>query len=257
MTDTELDEILDRWASPAEPASLRAKVRAEAGLRARRRVRPAVWALASMAAVLLVGVQASPQKLTLLSPGARIPYTVDSEFFYTPENGSASVQMYINSYTLGGREVFLSKSLPGDPWGTIMLRAQDFGAALLRPIQELTLPLVATPEQIQKVRALARIADCGWGNCTGGWILGNRTDLLRSGCELAPVVGHETILGYPTAALQRGIGPGRRITVWMAPALGCFPLKSVVEEQQADGTFHAIRGRRALKITVNAYEFMK
>jgi hypothetical protein len=251
MSDAELDEILDQWMAPAAPASLRAKVRAEADLRARRRVRPGIWALASIAAVLLVVAQAFPQKL--LSSGARIPYTVDSEFFYTPENGSTFVQMSITSYTLEGREIFLSKSLPDDPWGTMMLRAQDFGAALLRPIQELTLPMVASPEQIQKVRALARIADCAWGNCTGGWILGKRTDLLRVGCELAPVAGHETILGYRTAALRREIGPSRRITVWMAPALGCFPLKFLVEEQEADGAWRAIRGRRALKITVNAY----
>jgi hypothetical protein len=251
VTDTELDEILDQWIAPAAPASLRAKVRPKDGARPRWRVRPGVWILASIAAVLLVGVQASPQKLTFLPAAARIPYTVDSEFFYIRENGSTEVQMYISSYNLEGREVFLSKSLPGDPWGTVMLRAQDFGAALLRPIQELSLPLVASPEQIQKVRALARIVDCTGANCTGGWTLGNRKDLLRSGCELAPVVGHETILGYPTAALQRKIGPHRRITVWMAPPLGCFPLKSAVEEQQVDGAFHAIRGRRALKITVN------
>jgi len=251
MTDTELDEMLDRWTAPLAPASLRAKVKGASDVLPQRRMRPGVWAFASIAAVLLVGVQASPQKLTFLSPGARIPYSVDSEFFQAKEDGSTEIQMDITSYNSEGREVFLSKSVPGDPWGTMILRARDFGAALLRPIQELSLPLVASPEQIQKVRALARIADCAGGNCTGGWILGNRTDLLRSGCELAPVAGHETILGYPTAAIQRSIAPDRRITVWMAPALGCFPLKSAVEEQQADGAFHAIRGRRALKITVN------
>lgn len=251
MTDTELDEILDKWTAPAAPASLRAKVRAECDVRPRRRMRPGLWAFASMAAVLLLGVQAWPQKLTLLSQAARIPYTVDSEFYNSAEDGSTAIQMYITSYSREGREVFLSKSLPGDAWGTMMLAAQDFGTALLRPIQELTLPLVASPEQIQKVRALARIADCGWGNCAGGWILGNRAELLRSGCELAPVAGHETILGYPTAALRRELGPNRWITVWMAPALGCFPLKFMVEEREAEGAFRTIRGRRALKIAVN------
>jgi hypothetical protein len=251
MNDIELDEMLDRWTSPAAPASLSAKVRANCDSRPKRRTRSGVWAYAGIAAILLVGVRAFPQKLTLLSSGARIPYTVDSEFFQRREDGSTEVAIYSSSYSREGREVFLSKSVPGDPWGTVMLRARDFGAALLRPIQELSLPLVASPEQIQKVRALARIVDCTGGNCTGGWILGNRTELLRSGCELAPVAGHETILGYPTVAIQRGIGSKRRMTVWMAPALGCFPLKSMVEEQQVDGAFHAIRGRRALKITVN------
>jgi len=250
VTDTELDEILDKWAAPAAPSSLRATVRAEAGSCTRRRVRPGVWALASVAAVLLVGVQAPPQKVTLLSPAARIPFTVDSEFFYSPEDGSTAVTMYSSSYSRDAREIFLYKSMPGDPWATAMLRVLDFGAALLRPIQEYSLALTVPPQEIQRARELVRVADCVGANCKplSYWTIGSRSELLRSGCELGAVSGHETILGYPTAAIRRSIAPKRRITVWMAPALGCFPLKSLVEEQQADGTFRAIRGRRALKI---------
>ncbi len=253
MSDTELDEILDKWISPAASASLRARVRAGSDLRPKRRMRLGVWAFASIAAVLLIVAQAFPQKLTLLSPRGRIPYSVASEFFYAPQDGATAVTMYSSSYSREAREIFLYKSMPGDPWATAMRQALDFGAALLRPIQDYTLAMTVPPEEIQRARELVRVADCVGANCKpmSYWTIGNRTDLLRSGCELAPISGHETILGYPTAALRRKISPNRRITVWMAPGLGCFPLKSLVEEQEADGTFRAIRGRRALKVTIN------
>jgi hypothetical protein len=249
MTDTELDELLDRWVAPVAPLSLRANVRAGLITPRPRRRRLAIWALAGVAAALLIAVQAFAQMLTT----ARIPYLVESEFFAYAEDGSASVQLRTTSYDRDGREVFLSKSFPAESLRTMAARVLDFGnTAFLRPIQELTLLLVASPEQIQKVKELARLADCRGGNCTSSWwIIGNRTALLKSGCEVAPIMGHETILGYPTAAIQREIGPNLRITAWLAPGLGCFALKSLIEEKQSDGTFEGIRGRRALKVTMN------
>jgi hypothetical protein len=37
----------------------------------------------------------------------------------------------------------------------------------------------------------------------------------------------------------------------MAPQLGCYPLRSKVEELQPDGTYRLSVEKRALKVTVN------
>ena len=46
------------------------------------------------------------------------------------------------------------------------------------------------------------------------------------GCAAEPIVGRETILNYPTEAIRQRWTEHGRMTVWMAPGLGCFALNS-------------------------------
>jgi len=72
------------------------------------------------------------------------------------------------------------------------------------------------------------------------------------GCVDGPVVDRETILDYPTVAIQLPLdGNGARRTVWMAPALGCFALKVTTERQTTDGSFRLVSGKQAVKVRLN------
>ena len=42
-----------------------------------------------------------------------------------------------------------------------------------------------------------------------------------------------------------------RMTLWLAPDLGCFALKVTYEEQRPDGTFHLVNAKQGLKVTLN------
>jgi hypothetical protein len=73
-----------------------------------------------------------------------------------------------------------------------------------------------------------------------------------AGCAQEGVVGHETILNYPTVAAQRALGnSNKRMTLWMAPDLGCFALRVTLEESGPGGVFHLVSGKQALKVTWN------
>ena len=69
-----------------------------------------------------------------------------------------------------------------------------------------------------------------------------------NGCAAGPVVGRETILGYPTVAIQWSGSADGRITVWQSPDLSCFPLKLRYERRFPDGNFHLLIERLALKV---------
>jgi hypothetical protein len=43
----------------------------------------------------------------------------------------------------------------------------------------------------------------------------------------------------------------RRMTLWMAPDLGCFALRITIEERGADGTFRLVLRKQAQKVTLN------
>jgi hypothetical protein len=73
----------------------------------------------------------------------------------------------------------------------------------------------------------------------------------RIGCADTGVVGRETILNYPTVAAQRALGESKRMTLWMAPDLGCFALRETLEERGTDGAFHLVSGKQAVKVTLN------
>jgi hypothetical protein len=241
MNDQELNELLDTWSSPEAPASLRDRVRAGFAARpqpARPRWRLALWAVGfGMAAFLLVLVQAFPQTVKLAASTQKIPFTVDSDWITYGHGGSVKREMYITSYARGGREVILSVSIAGHPLETFHLWAISTAYSLWN---DLVAPMLGT--QAHEHSPLGEL-------------------LLTSGCANGfgypasggQVAGHETILNYDTLKIQNTL-PGRRYTVWLAPALGCFPLRETFERQQPDGSSILSSARRALKVTVRVVQ---
>jgi hypothetical protein len=181
-------------------------------------------------AMLGVGVfvwasQAFPQALGLASPLVRIPYTVDSVFIRHAIDGSSTVDIYSTSYNHNRTEIQLSSSVPGHPFATAIRRTLDATGFVLFHLRAVFHP---EAEQAESAANAVRVSN---------------------GCVDGPVVGRETILYYPTVAIQHvGID---RITVWMSPDLGCFPLKMTYEERRPDTTFRQVIERRALKVTSN------
>lgn len=270
MNDTELDELLDQWSAPPAPASLRESVRAgyAAGLENKTSpdVRHGIAAFVPgarkrllAAAVLGVGVflvivtQAFPQMLGLGSPSVKPPYTVDSEFLRYGDGGSSSaqlhrIQMLSTSYNLNGREIILSRSLPGNPFGTAFRRALDPIHSFL---SQLALPFVATAAQAERARTAPQvITGCG-DDCMMLEQYRFASAGTAAGCVDGPVVGRETILNYATTAVQLPLGHQWRITLWTAPDLGCFALRITIEEKRPDGTFRLVSRKQALKVTLN------
>jgi hypothetical protein len=71
------------------------------------------------------------------------------------------------------------------------------------------------------------------------------------GCVVGTIVGRETILNHSTAAVRQRWTENGRMTVWMAPDLGCFALKVTYEGQHPDGTFHLVSAKQAVKVNLN------
>jgi len=284
MNDTELDEILDTWSVPPVPAAMRESVRAgfaaSLELKVTHRARPrwiAAFARKSLLAggilgtgafLLLIVTQAFPQ-----TPTGRIPYTVDSEFVRYAEDGSSTVEMYSRSYNDDNEnEILLLRSLPGSPFGTAFARTLD---AALPAWQRLTRRFTVSAEQLERIRAIRAahpgvgfISDCGVGCLVPAhWYFARAAAGGNAGCLAGPIVGRETILNYPTTAVELHLADNRvlayaarsyssqgkplRMTIWTAPDLGCFALKITTEEQQPDGTFRLVIRKQALRVTVN------
>ncbi len=271
MNDTELDEILDSWNAPPVAASLRERVRAEFSAAMdpetipvaqvswkttfARRMRKGLLAMAVVAlgAFVLVVTQAISQTLGSVAPPVQLPYVVDSEFVQYADDGSREVEMRTTSYSQDGQEVLLSRTLPGNPIGTAIARGWDAGFFHIMPRPRLT------PEMAERVRAaradpnhITLYTGCDRPTCwiTSHYGFGGIGD-ARTGCAQAGVVGQETILNYPTVAAQRALGDSRRMTLWMAPDLGCFALRETLEERGPDGAFRPVSGKQALKVTLN------
>lgn len=274
MNDTELDEILDSWTAPPAPASLRERARGgfSAAMEQKtipvarvswktafaRRARKALLAVAVVAlgAFVLVVTQAVPQTRRLVSPPVRAPYVVDSEFVQYADDGSSEVVMHTTSYSQDGTEVLLSRTLPGNPIGTAIARTLDAGfphIGLESPLRGLP------PEFVERRRALLAdpnhiglLTGCARPMCwvTDHYCFSGIGD-ARTGCAEAGVVGHETILNYPTVAAQHPMGDSKRMTLWMAPDLGCFALRETLEERGPGGAFRLVSGKQALKVTWN------
>src|SRR6266481_1413749 len=180
-------------------------------------------------AVLGVGAfvwtsQALPQTLQLASPLVRIPYTVDSVFVRYADDGSPSVDIYSTSYNHNGTEIQLSSSVPGHPFATAIRRTLDATGFVLFHLRALFHP---EAEQAESAANAVRVSN---------------------GCADGPVIGQETILKYPTVAIQLS-DREERTTMWQSPELGCFPLRFTREQQRPDGTFRLLMERRALKVT--------
>jgi hypothetical protein len=270
MNDTELDEMLDQWAAPPAPASLREKARA--GFQAERtRIVPADlrkdWrpvfrngirktllaaAIAGVGAFLVMVTTA----LSQTAPPEKIPYTVESEFIRYGDDGSRAVEMYLTSYmNQNGGEALVSRSIPGHPFETALGRTLD---ATLPAWSRLILPAVVSRQDLERMKksrppAIGFITGCPEGTC----LTINRYFFRRAAsgadgeCLEGPVVGRETILNYPTTAVELHLGEQQKMTFWTAPALGCFALRITSDTREADGVFHLTTVKQALKVTVS------
>jgi len=170
--------------------------------------------------------QAFPQTLGLTSPAVRIPYTVDSVFVRYADDGSPAVDMFSTAYSHNGHEVQLSSSLPGRPFATAIRRTLDATGFVLFRLRAF---FHAEAERAEGAANAVRVSN---------------------GCVDGPIVGRETILNYRTVAIQHA-GAGDRITVWMSPDLGCFPLRMSYDERRPEGAFRQVIDRHALKVTSN------
>lgn len=268
MNDTELDEMLDRWTVPPVPTSLRESVRAgfatslpPAALPRERvgwSVRKTLFAAAVAgvgAFLLMVG-----QALSQMPPPEKIPYTVDSEFVRYGDDGSRTVEMYSTSYVgQHGEEIVLSRSIPGHPLETALGRTLD---AALPVWQRMILPYALSSKDMETYRKMRQsgfqqiviFAGCSDWSCltTQHWGFRRAPAGGDNACLEGPVVARETILSYPTEAVERPLWNRGRITLWMAKDLGCFALRVTTEEgPRSDGNFQLLQTRQALKVSLN------
>lgn len=259
MNDTELDELLNTWSAPPAPASLRQSVQAGFAANLERKTSPGVlhWiaafapsprkrlvagAVLAMVTLLLVVTLALPQTHRLVSPPVRIPYIVDSDVVQYADDGTSVVEEHRGSYNDNGREVGLYAVYPSF-LNAIRHALMTAGSVVGRPL----LPFIVSPELLKKFESAARVS----AGSEHGYALGSADALIKAGCICGPVVGHETILGHPTVAVQPNLGSHQRVTFWMAPDLGCFALRITIEEQRPDGTFRLVTRKQALKVTLN------
>jgi hypothetical protein len=211
-------------------------------------------AILGMGAFLIVVTQAVPQTLKLVSSPLPVPYRVDSEYLRYADDGSQTVEMYSTSYTnQNGREVLLERTIADHPLGTAFGRTLDavtgFGSS-----RELEKEKYG-PERV------GVISGCSPWTCLtlSHWFFRRAEGGADAPCVAGRVVGRDTILGYPATAVQLPLPNQRatssrpaaaRITMWMAPDLGCFALRIWIEEQQPDGTFRLVSTKQALRVTV-------
>jgi hypothetical protein len=274
MNDTELDEMLDHWNVPAPSPTLRESVRT--GFAAAKPVTPppAVpvrWKFAFVpaarktllaAAIVIAGIFlfAAAQALSQTPPPVHMPFTVDSEYLLYGDDGSPTVAMLSTSYTAPpGQEVLLSRSIPGQPIGTALGRALD---AALPVLQRMILPHVVTPgKDMELDRKMKQsgfqlgvvIPGCADWTCLLIQHFGFRKPVGGFGttaCMEGTVVGSETILNHPTTAVQLPMRPNR-MTLWLAPDMGCFALRITSETMRPDGSFRVWQMKQAVKVTMN------
>jgi len=270
VNDTELDEMLDKWPAPPVPASLRENLRAafaatleQKPLHDRRTrwvtkwlpgPRKSVFAGSALGAalLLLIVTQALPQPL----PPENIPYTVDSEFVRYTDEGSPAVEMYLTSYTgQNGAEALVSRSLPNQLFGTALGRTLD---AALPAWERLILPLTVSSADLERTRqsrppTIGFITGCRDWTCLtlNRFFFRKAATGTGNECVEGTVVGRETILDYATTAVELRWSHPRRITLWMAPDLGCFALRITSEARRPDGSYHMENAKQALRVKLN------
>jgi hypothetical protein len=244
MNDTELDQLLNTWSVPPVPASLCARVRVGFYARPERKkfrgLRVLITA-AGIALFLLAVTLALPQTLRLVSPAVRAPYIVDSDIVRYGFDGTPSVEFSLGSYNNEGSEVVVYEVAHS------LLPAIKLGLKAIGPVVgRLTLLFVVSHEQSERAKLIARVSAGGFE----GYWLGSAAALIDSGCVNGPVVGHETILNHRTVAVRQ-FNDVQRMTLWMAPDLGCFALRLTREERRPDGTFRLVLKKQATKVTLN------
>jgi hypothetical protein len=252
MNDSELDEILNQWSAPSAPPSLRRRVQAGIPARPPRLLRwgkPVLAAAILGAAVFFLMVtQAFPQ------PPPRIPWSVDSEFIRYADDGSSSIEMYATSWESNGSEILLSRSMPGNPFKTVLGQAMDSTLPALAKFHMHVLAFFA-PGMVAKMDRTKRSRPPGISFITGCDPAGECLVLDHYGftkaaasCVDSPVVDRATILNRPTEAVRDRWTEHGRMTLWMAPDLACFALKVTYEAERPDGTFHLVAAKQALKV---------
>lgn len=228
--------------------------------------RKSLWAAAVVGITFLIVVtQAVPQTLKLISPPPPAPYTVDSEYIRYADDGLRTVEMISTSYmNRQGAEVILERTIPDNLLETSVGRTLD---AVLPVLRRLALPVMVSPKELEKIKQSAPlktmgvISGCGDKTCLvlEHWFFARAENGPDAPCAAGAVVGDETILGHSAIAVMRPLPnpratPSRpaaaRITMWMAPDLGCFPLRLAVEEQRPDGTFRLVSEKQALNVKV-------
>jgi hypothetical protein len=261
MNDTELDKLLDQWAAPSAPASLRDSVRAGFAAGQERWIparapraskRLLLAAILSALVLLLVVAQARPG-----SPPVRIPYVVDSEFVRYAAGRPATIEMYTSSYALNGTEVLKSRSIPGRPFVTAIGRSLDTTLPLW---SQLMARLTVGTQTLDKVRQAAHRSIGAITGCDASCLVLEHHGFARAAagvdvdggtaCLDGTIVDHETILGYPTTGIQPHMSGSVRMTWWTAPELGCFALRITTDEKQPDGTWRLVREKRALRVNL-------
>jgi hypothetical protein len=271
MNDTELDELLDQWTVSAPSPQLREDARGrfkrlQAVAVADEHKRRWSWRAGARrailaAAVVIVGVFlfTLAQALSQTPPPGRIPYTVDSEYRLFEDDGTPAVAMVTTSYMeQDGSEKILSRSMPGNQLGTLLGRKLD---VLLPVWQRMVTPFLVPPNVLktyQKAKAagfhrVMVIPGCADENCLllQKWSFPKAVGGTgTTACMEGRVVGVETILGHPTTAVQINFRPNR-LTMWLAPDLGCFALRVNSERARPDGSFEVWQTKQALKVTMN------
>jgi hypothetical protein len=268
MNDSELNELLDKWKTPAVPASMREKVGARIAVNQRKPLwarlfgwRPLAAATAVVAiAVVLADTYAFSTKAT--PP----PFTVESEIIRHDDLPDCLTcwispvypgpkRALMTSYSQAGSEMVLSWSavgklhLPAALWSAKLAVSGAFNK--LRRIVPLMPELEPTDYYAVIYTAVNESRS-----------LGGRDDLLRYSCRptgrSAEVIGEEVVLDYPTVVV-RDNSYKSRMTLWMSPELSCFALRAIVEAEQPDGTWTLLTEKKALKVTMKeaGHEFRK
>jgi hypothetical protein len=254
-----LSKLLHEWQIEGAPPALDVRV-LRICERPRRRplLRRTLWAAALVgAAFLIVVTQAIPQTLNLLAPPPLPPFAVDSEYFRYGDDGSRTLEMFSMSYTAeNGGEVLLGRTIPDHPLGTALGRTLD---AVLPVLSRITAPRI---RQSARPRATTvGVISCGAPACLvlDRWFFSKAESGPTAPCASGSLIGYETILGHPTIGVTRPMPnpratPSRpsaaRITMWMAPDLGCYALRLSIEEQQPDGVYRLVSEKQALTVHV-------
>jgi hypothetical protein len=260
MNDTELDDLLNVWKTPSPSESLRASLSAAIAAKSARPPRKFFtrWRLAAVAAVALFAViVVNPNAFSAKAPA----YTVDSEVIHHEEwNYPAGwKRVLMTSYNKEGSEVLLDWSFPDNPAATVALKNR---LTTNRALEKLSSPFkkiakyyyilkydLKTPPDPSDEPDASALAFLGYPERSE--TIGRRDELLKSGCRgAAKVVGQDVILSYRTIIIQRPLGGGR-LTLWMAPELGCFGLRAQIHELQPDGSWKLMSEKKALKVNVN------
>jgi hypothetical protein len=261
MNDNELDDILNKWTTPHASPSLRERVRRGFAATGNRRQAQVIgwrwirfhWKSASATAVLALAVLLLMVPLARTQAAPPAQWTVDSEFLRYADDGSSSVEMLATSYLVNGNETIWARWSPVNPIQTVMWQAADGLGGLHERIASHLMDQ-ARLEEIHKRRAANRgvgiVTGCGFHCLTlehFGFL--RATPSPTTACIEGVVVGHDTILNYPAAAVRSRWTEHGRMTLWMAPELGCFALRSTYEAEQPDGSFRVVSEKRAVKVT--------